>query len=93
MVIRKAIMRLVKAEQIRANDPFGAYYDYLIAHREAPSVALELVRFSREIKNPAITPSLSSDASLPSHNKAQKKRRSTSAIPDLSSVLLESGGI
>lgn len=49
VVTRKYIMRLVKAEKIRGLDPFGEYYDYLLAHRDAPSCALEIVRLGREL--------------------------------------------
>ena len=48
LVTARYIHKLVKADRLKAQDPFGGYYDYLTNHRELPTAALELIRITRE---------------------------------------------
>lgn len=45
---RKLINRLVRLKRIQRDDPLGAYFDYLLDHRDIPSMALRLMRLYRE---------------------------------------------
>ncbi len=45
---RKKIMSLVKEKKISAIDPHTEYFNYLLKHKESPSIALELVHAYRE---------------------------------------------
>lgn len=93
VVTRKYIMRLVNAEKLKGDDPFGEYYDYLVTHRDAPSCALEIVRFGRELS--ALSSggqSAPKSSKSPAHQEPRQKRPSVTRIPDWNEVFLSSRG-
>jgi len=94
-------MRLVKTELIQGIDPFGEYYDYLLANRSAPSCALEIVRIGRELSaNQSKKPiekdiqqvKQSTRKSRQVKQSTRKQRRSQSTIPDWQAVFLSRKG-
>ena len=101
---RKLIMKCIRQGLIQADDPFGAYYDYLLQHRTLPSAALELVRVHREFGDyaqplpAAATPSEQPPAVLSSSTKAlipaagrehRGRRHPAPAIPDWSPRMVD----
>lgn len=93
IVTRKYIMRLVNAEKMRGDDPFGEYYDYLLAHRDLPSCALEIVRFGRElyVSRDRVRAEPESTA-LPVPHERRTKKSSVSRIPDWNEVFQSNRG-
>ncbi len=94
MSTRKLIMTLLKQGHIKADDPFGAYFDYLLKHRTLPSEALELVRISREFGNyaqPAELPTekAATKSQHPAQVVPQKSRSATRVIPDWSPDMID----
>lgn len=86
---RSLIMKLVKSERLRLDDPFGNYFDYLLEHRELPTCALELVRVSREFGDYA-TPQPAPP--VPDSEPARETQKSGSRkgnIPDWSPSMVE----
>jgi hypothetical protein len=89
---RRYIMRLIKEERLQQSDPLGSYYDYLLHHRDTPSVALEMVRVNREIID---TSEKSESTVVPDMLQDQQKHLSHTphkSIPDWSSTMLSQRG-
>lgn len=63
---RKLINKLVRTRRLERDDPLGGYFDYLLEHRDIPSMALRLVKLYREYEIGALLPDPSSSISLAS---------------------------
>ena len=93
LTTRKFIQELIKAGHVKAEDPFGSYFDYLLAHRALPTEALELVRVSREFGAYSQPEPPEKKTAMTSSQRSQvaprKSKAATSSIPDWSTDMID----